>query len=418
MPASGTVAASASARFAGRRTSWPAGTHTSSASDPGANPNTSSPAWRSVTPGPGGVDDPGEVDAGDRVPGPAKAGREADEERGAPNHVPVASEDGRGADAHADLAGTGLRPGKFLEREEVRRPVPPVDDRLHLRGRLLGLQCKWLACRATVYIQCKSVKHPESPMAKSTTHAGPRPPEPGADPAHGHRARRRARHRGAHDAPPRPPARRGGDVALQPRGRTRTTSSTAWSSWSAAEFEVPTGAPDWKASIRSSTISARQVLRRHPWASSVIESRARSGPNRLRLLDATIGVLTGAGFAMPVVIRTLMALDSHTYGFTLQEQAWRVPRRGRTRDGRRARRRPPRRPTRTWRPWSPSWPRPGPGRSWSSSSGSTCSSTAWSDCFRRTRQAAGGRGHSPLDWDPSLRWSCPVESIDGRSCRT
>jgi AcrR family transcriptional regulator len=92
-----------------------------------------------------------------------------------------------------------------------------------------------------------------------------------------------------------------------------------------AEFEVPTGLPDWKSSIRSSARSAHDVLLRHPWASSVIESRARSGPVRLRLLDATIGVLTGAGFPMPVVIRTLMALDSHTYGFTLQEQAWPFP---------------------------------------------------------------------------------------------
>ena len=91
------------------------------------------------------------------------------------------------------------------------------------------------------------------------------------------------------------------------------------------EFEVPTGATDWRSAIRSSTISAHDVLSRHPWASGVIESRAGSGPNRLRLLDATIGVLTGAGFPMPVVIRTLMALDSHTYGFTLQEQAWPFP---------------------------------------------------------------------------------------------
>jgi AcrR family transcriptional regulator len=91
------------------------------------------------------------------------------------------------------------------------------------------------------------------------------------------------------------------------------------------EFEVPTGAPDWRASIRSSACSAHDVLRRHPWASSVIESRTRSGPVRLRLLDATIGVLAGAGFPMPIVIRTLMALDSHTYGFTLQEQAWPFP---------------------------------------------------------------------------------------------
>ena len=92
-----------------------------------------------------------------------------------------------------------------------------------------------------------------------------------------------------------------------------------------AEFEVPTGLLDWKSSIRSSARSAHDVLLGHPWASRVIESRTRSGPNRLRLLDATIGVLTGAGFPMPVVIRTLMALDSHTYGFTLQEQAWAFP---------------------------------------------------------------------------------------------
>jgi hypothetical protein len=49
------------------------------------------------------------------------------------------------------------------------------------------------------------------------------------------------------------------------------------------------------------------------------------GPARTRLLDALVGVLTGAGFPMPVVIRTLMALDSHTYGFALQEQSWPFP---------------------------------------------------------------------------------------------
>ena len=93
----------------------------------------------------------------------------------------------------------------------------------------------------------------------------------------------------------------------------------------AAQFEVPTGAPDWRTSIRSSAISVHEVLVQHPWASSIIESRARAGPVRLRLLDAQLGVLAGAGFPMPIVIRTLVALDSHTYGFTLQEQAWTLP---------------------------------------------------------------------------------------------
>ena len=93
----------------------------------------------------------------------------------------------------------------------------------------------------------------------------------------------------------------------------------------ATEFEVPSGAHDWRSSIRSSAISVHEVLRRHPWASSVMESQARAGSARLRLLDALIGILVGAGFPMPIVIRTLIALDSHTYGFTLQEQAWPFP---------------------------------------------------------------------------------------------
>jgi AcrR family transcriptional regulator len=93
----------------------------------------------------------------------------------------------------------------------------------------------------------------------------------------------------------------------------------------AIDFEVPSGTPDWRTSIRSSARSTHAVLLRHPWASSVAESRADVGPVRLRWLEATVGVLTDAGFPMPVVIRTLMALDAHTYGFTLQEQSWPFP---------------------------------------------------------------------------------------------
>jgi AcrR family transcriptional regulator len=88
------------------------------------------------------------------------------------------------------------------------------------------------------------------------------------------------------------------------------------------DFEVPSGDVDWKTSIRRGAISAHQVLLRHPWASSLIESRLNAGPARLHYLDAVIGVLSAAGFTMPLVIRAIMALDSHTYGFVLQELAW------------------------------------------------------------------------------------------------
>jgi AcrR family transcriptional regulator len=88
------------------------------------------------------------------------------------------------------------------------------------------------------------------------------------------------------------------------------------------DFEVPSAGEHWKAAIRRSAISAHQVLLSHPWASSLIESRRDAGPARLRYLDAVLGVLLAAGFPMPVVLRAVMALDSHTYGFVLQEQAW------------------------------------------------------------------------------------------------
>ncbi len=88
------------------------------------------------------------------------------------------------------------------------------------------------------------------------------------------------------------------------------------------DFEVPAGDGDWKTAIRRSAISTHEVLLRHPWAGSLIESRSNAGPARLRYLDAVIGTLSGAGFPMPIVIRAIMALDSHTYGFVLQELAW------------------------------------------------------------------------------------------------
>ncbi len=89
-----------------------------------------------------------------------------------------------------------------------------------------------------------------------------------------------------------------------------------------ADFEVPSGDVDWKTAMRRGAISAHEVLLRHPWASSLVESRTNAGPARLRYLDAVIGALSAAGFEMPTVMRAVMALDSHTYGFVLQEVAW------------------------------------------------------------------------------------------------
>jgi AcrR family transcriptional regulator len=87
------------------------------------------------------------------------------------------------------------------------------------------------------------------------------------------------------------------------------------------EVDVPSPDLDWRTSIRRSAISAHEALRRHPWAGVVLESRLNPGPARLRYLDAVVGVLRGAGFETAIVARAFMALDSHTYGFTMQELA-------------------------------------------------------------------------------------------------
>jgi AcrR family transcriptional regulator len=88
------------------------------------------------------------------------------------------------------------------------------------------------------------------------------------------------------------------------------------------DIEVPSGDVDWRPAIRRGAISAHEVLLRHPWASSLIESRRNAGPARRRYLDGVIGVLSAAGFTMPMAMRAIMALDSYTYGFVLQELAW------------------------------------------------------------------------------------------------
>jgi AcrR family transcriptional regulator len=87
------------------------------------------------------------------------------------------------------------------------------------------------------------------------------------------------------------------------------------------EIELPAAGVDWRTALRGSAISAHEALRRHPWAGPVLESRVNPGPARLRYLEAVVGVLRGAGFPMPDVARAFMLLDSHTYGFTMQESA-------------------------------------------------------------------------------------------------
>jgi AcrR family transcriptional regulator len=85
------------------------------------------------------------------------------------------------------------------------------------------------------------------------------------------------------------------------------------------EIDLPTGEEGWKAAMRRRAISAREALRRHPWATGLMESRPTPGAANLRHHDAVLGVLRGAGFSVELAAHAYSLLDSYIYGFALQE---------------------------------------------------------------------------------------------------
>jgi AcrR family transcriptional regulator len=87
-----------------------------------------------------------------------------------------------------------------------------------------------------------------------------------------------------------------------------------------SEIDLPSGDDGgWRAAMRRRAISARDVLRRHPWAIGLMESRTSPGPATLRHHDATLGCLRRGGFSIELTAHAYSLLDSYIYGFALQE---------------------------------------------------------------------------------------------------
>jgi AcrR family transcriptional regulator len=88
-----------------------------------------------------------------------------------------------------------------------------------------------------------------------------------------------------------------------------------------AEIELPVPGGDWRAEMRRRAVSAREALRRHPWAIALLQSRTVPGPATLRHHDAIIGALRGAGFSVPMTAHAYALIDSYVFGFALSEAA-------------------------------------------------------------------------------------------------
>jgi AcrR family transcriptional regulator len=82
------------------------------------------------------------------------------------------------------------------------------------------------------------------------------------------------------------------------------------------EVGPPADDVGWKGAIRQRILSARQSLRRHPWAPGVIESRKDPSPAMLAYIDSVIGMFLAGGFSISLTHHALHALGSRLYGFT------------------------------------------------------------------------------------------------------
>ncbi|CAN5497221.1 TetR/AcrR family transcriptional regulator C-terminal domain-containing protein [soil metagenome] len=86
-----------------------------------------------------------------------------------------------------------------------------------------------------------------------------------------------------------------------------------------SRITLPQPGQDWREGLRVRSLSAREVLGKHRWAVTLMDSRRSPGAARLRHDEAVLGGLREGGFSVSTTARALVLLDSFVYGFALTE---------------------------------------------------------------------------------------------------
>ena len=84
------------------------------------------------------------------------------------------------------------------------------------------------------------------------------------------------------------------------------------------EIELPGEEADWQSAMRREAVSMRDVLARHTWAISLMESRTTPGPANLRHREAVTACLRKAGFSVLTATHANWLINSYVYGYALQ----------------------------------------------------------------------------------------------------
>lgn len=88
-----------------------------------------------------------------------------------------------------------------------------------------------------------------------------------------------------------------------------------------AEIELPSHDDDWKSAIRKRSVSFRDALSRHPWATSLQDAGTTPGLAKLRHLDRALGSLRNGGLSLTLTAHAISAIDSYVYGFAMRERS-------------------------------------------------------------------------------------------------
>ncbi|HET7397592.1 MAG TPA: TetR/AcrR family transcriptional regulator C-terminal domain-containing protein [Intrasporangium sp.] len=87
------------------------------------------------------------------------------------------------------------------------------------------------------------------------------------------------------------------------------------------EIELPSASGAWRTEMHRRASSARRVLRRHPWAILLLQSRTAPGTATIRHHDAVIASLRAAGFSVELTAHAFAVIDSYVFGFAVSEAA-------------------------------------------------------------------------------------------------
>jgi AcrR family transcriptional regulator len=82
------------------------------------------------------------------------------------------------------------------------------------------------------------------------------------------------------------------------------------------EIDPPIEGAEWRTTMRERILSARRALLRHPWASSVLESRAEPTPTVIGYMDSMMGVFLDGGFSVDLMHHAMHVMGSRILGFS------------------------------------------------------------------------------------------------------